>query len=83
MKLLCKQEGPAGVSAILVIFMDMLIACLRSKGSNSSIGGEHSIKAASASVAALESMAIRYVMGTISLSLTQPKFSSLVAIGTG
>jgi hypothetical protein len=51
-KLLCKQDGPAGVSVV-----DMLIACLRSNGGHSSSSGEPSIKAASVSLTALEEVA--------------------------
>lgn len=53
-KLLCKQEGPAGASVV-----DMLIACLRNDGghSSSSSSGDASIKTASASLAALEEVA--------------------------
>jgi hypothetical protein len=52
-KLLCKQQGPAGVSVV-----DLLIASLRDgAGNSSSGGGEHIVKAASASMAALDEVA--------------------------
>jgi hypothetical protein len=63
-KLLCKQEGAAGVSVV-----DMLIACLRSDAGRSCNSGEHNIKTAANTSSAGPSSLEQWCAGCVSVGL--------------